>query len=80
MGCNGGLMDNAFKYIEKNDLETESAYPYTGKGGSCAYSSAKGQVGVKSYTDVATNNGAALQAAVAQQPVSVAIEADKFVF
>ena len=29
-GCNGGLMDNTFKWIEKNDgLCTESDYPYT---------------------------------------------------
>jgi len=35
-------MDNGFKYTEDYDLETESAYPYTGKGGSCAYSKAKG--------------------------------------
>jgi len=53
-------MDNAFKYIESYDLETESAYPYTGKGGSCAYSAALGQVGVKGYVDVTPNTPAQL--------------------
>jgi KDEL-tailed cysteine endopeptidase len=80
LGCNGGLMDNAFKYTEDYELETEAAYPYKGVRSSCSYSAAKGQVGTKSYVDVKTNTPSQLQAAVAQQPVSVAIEADKLVF
>jgi len=80
LGCHGGLMDDGFKYTEDYALETESAYPYTGKGGSCAYKAALGQVKTKSYVDVTPNTPAQLQAAVAQQPVSVAIEADKLVF
>jgi len=80
LGCNGGLMDDAFKYTETYKLETEAAYPYTAAGGTCQYSAAKGQVGTKSYKDVTADSPSQLQAAVAQQPVSVAIEADKLVF
>jgi C1A family cysteine protease len=79
-GCNGGSMDLAFRYIEKNPLETEAAYPYKGVDGTCQATKAKGKVTVKSYNDVKKNTPSQLQAAVAQQPVSVAIEADKMVF
>merc|ERR1711972_692207 len=34
-GCNGGLMDNAFKFAEENAICTEKSYPYKAVGGSC---------------------------------------------
>jgi len=79
-GCNGGLMDYAFEYMIKNKgMCSEAAYPYKGVDGTCQKSCQIVST-ISSYQDVTANNEDALQAAVAQQPVSVAIEADKLGF
>jgi len=72
-GCQGGLMDDAFKYAEGTAIETEADYGYTGRNGTCH---AKGGVTeVKSFSDVKTKSADALKAAVAEGPVFVAIDA-----
>jgi len=80
MGCNGGLMDNAFKYIEKYGIEEEATYPYTARDGTCKYDASKTAGTVKSYVDVTPNSVDQLKAALAKGPTSVAIEADQFKF
>lgn len=35
LGCNGGLMDSAFKYIMKYGIEKEVTYPYTAQVSFC---------------------------------------------
>ena len=74
MGCNGGQMDGAFKYAVDHGMCTESSYPYTAKDGSCHTCSAV--VSVSGCADVKPNNQVALKEAVANAPVSIAIEAD----
>jgi C1A family cysteine protease len=78
MGCNGGLMDYAFTYAETTPIETEAQYPYKGRDGTCAAKG--GSVEVKSFVDVTPKSPAALQAAVAEGPVSVAIDASSIFF
>lgn len=73
-------MDSAFQYVEKVRLETEDAYPYEAYDDSCRADSSKGVVGVSGFTDVTPNNADQLRAALQQGPVSVAIEADTFIF
>merc|ERR1712051_258720 len=52
-GCNGGLMDNAFKYAETNAVTTEAEYKYTAKKGSCNSGAlADATLKVTSYEDV----------------------------
>jgi len=77
-GCNGGLMDNAFKYAEANGLCTESAYPYTAKDGTCKKTSCTMSTNSKitGYKDV-THTENALGTASDTQPISIAIEADQ---
>lgn len=75
-------MDDAFKYAETTPLETEAEYPYKGYNifGKCAYKAGDGVVGVKSFVDVTPNSSPDLKAALAKQPVSVAIQANKPAF
>lgn len=70
----------AFQYAQSSALETETDYPYEGVDDSCRFNKAKGQVADKGFTRVAKNDKEALKAAIAQGPVSVAIEADTMVF
>jgi cathepsin L len=79
-GCNGGWMDNAFKYAEKSPLELETDYPYTARNGSCHFDTSKGKGLVKSFTDVPRGSPDQLKAALNNSPVSVAIQADQSAF
>ncbi|KAI3763188.1 hypothetical protein L1987_53640 [Smallanthus sonchifolius] len=76
-GCNGGLMDLAFDFIKKNGgLTSEDNYPYTAKGGSCNTIKHDDRVvSIDGHEDVPVNDEDALMKAVANQPVSVAIDA-----
>lgn len=78
-GCNGGLMDYAFQYTIDNGMCIESDYPYYAVQGDCDISCKK-YADFTSCIDVSPNNQQDLAAAVAQQPVSIAIEADTKVF
>ncbi|KAL6865158.1 hypothetical protein ACP4OV_016309 [Aristida adscensionis] len=75
--CDRGRKNEAFEYIVKNGITTEDAYPYTAKKGSCQ--SVEPVVKITKYELVPRDNEEALLAAVAHQPVAVAIDAsDKF--
>lgn len=77
-GCSGGQMDGAFKFVIENGQCSLSAYPYTSgvtkTGGNCQKCSAVAHI--SSCSDVKPNDQLSLKAAVAKQPVAIAIEAD----
>ncbi|CAN1759338.1 Senescence-specific cysteine protease SAG39 [Linum perenne] len=76
-GCNGGLMDDAFEFIIQNKgLTTETNYPYDAADGTCnANKEGNSAAQINGYEDVPANSEAALLKAVANQPISVAIDA-----
>jgi KDEL-tailed cysteine endopeptidase len=82
-GCNGGWMDQAFEYAKDFNMMAQADYPYKAIDQSCQYSAAKATP-VKTtgagFIDVIQNNANELKTAIAAGPVSVAIEADTFVF
>ena len=60
-------------------MEQEKDYPYKAYDGTCAYKEI-GDVQVSSFTDVTVNSPSALLAAVAEGPVSIAIDASGIFF
>ncbi|KAK1293949.1 Vignain [Acorus calamus] len=81
-GCNGGLMDYAFEFIKKNGgITTESNYPYRARDGRCNIGKENSHVVViDGHQNVPVNDEDALLKAVANQPVSVAIDAGGYRF
>lgn len=77
-GCNGGLMELAFEFInKKGGITTEENYPYKATDGKCNASKMNSppKVSIDGHENVPQNNENALLKAVANQPVSVAIDA-----
>lgn len=83
-GCQGGLMDTAFAYVKTNGgLCTEDCYKYHSGtvpvSGACNKKCVP-EVDVSGFTDVPYKDEDAMKTAVAQQPVSVAVNGASPVF
>lgn len=76
-GCNGGLMDNAFRYIKENKgLDTEKTYPYEAENDVCRYNPRNNGANDVGFVDIPEGDEKKMMAAVATiGPVSVAIDA-----
>lgn len=76
-GCNGGLMDYAFKYIKDNGgIDTEKTYPYEGKDDTCRYNAKNSGATDKGFVDIPEGDEDKLKQALATiGPVAVAIDA-----
>ena len=76
-GCGGGSMDLGFKYIIDNGLCTNLSYPYQAMNQECQKDQCSSVVNISNYGDLKPNDELNLKRGVAQQPVSVAIQANK---
>ncbi|KAL6182541.1 PREDICTED: vignain [Fragaria vesca subsp. vesca] len=76
-GCNGGLMELAFEFIkQRGGLTTETNYPYKATDSKCnAAKENTPAVSIDGHESVPANNEDELLKAVANQPISVAIDA-----
>ncbi|CAL5444360.1 unnamed protein product [Camellia sinensis] len=76
-GCEGGYMEGGFAFIVQNKgIATETIYPYSATDGTCntkKESSHAAKIG--GYENVPANSESALLKAVANQPISVSIDA-----
>merc|ERR1712002_924319 len=81
-GCNGGLMDQAFKYIKANGgIESEGDYPYIGRNEKCSFKKEDVVAEDTGYVDLPSGDEAKLTEAIAiVGPISVAIDASHFSF
>lgn len=76
-GCNGGLMNNAFRYVIDHGITTEDQYPYHAVDQICKMKT--GVYKITKFTNVVPRSSGALASAVDKQPISIGIEADEIV-
>jgi len=82
-GCNGGLMDSAYKYVIQNQngfFNLEDDYPYTAKDGSCKFDASKGYCQIKADYQVAENEDDLKVASATIGPIAIAIDASHITF
>jgi len=81
-GCNGGLMDFAFKYIKENGgIDTEESYPYEGMDDTCRYHREDRGATDIGFVDIKQGDEDELKSALATVgPVSIAIDASQSSF
>ncbi|NP_001279669.1 cathepsin L1-like precursor [Callorhinchus milii] len=81
-GCNGGMMDRAFTYIQQNNgIDTEASYPYTAKEHPCNYDPRHNAATCHGYRYSEQYDEMALAETVATiGPISVAIDAKHISF
>lgn len=80
-GCDGGVVDEAYKYVKDHGIDTEKSYPYRSFKGICTHAFQKTHVFIKGFKDIPRGNEQKLQEAISTVgPISVAIDASQMSF
>ncbi|KAK2970990.1 hypothetical protein RJ640_017319 [Escallonia rubra] len=79
-GCDGSALDTGFKFVQNQGITTEDAYPYRAVEGTCSANNNPVTAKISGYQAVASADETALLNAVANQPVSVAVDPSPFQF
>jgi cathepsin F len=81
-GCNGGLMEDAFKYVEgAHGIMQASDYSYSGKQGSCKYEESKALAKVTGYKFAGTEDENQIKQILYENgPLAIAINATPLQF
>jgi KDEL-tailed cysteine endopeptidase len=79
MGCAGGWMDDAFRYIVDHGIASEEDYPYKGYDSTCIQGIDRAFT-IGGFTDIPNQDNDAMLDALQKQTISVAVDAGNTAF
>jgi len=81
-GCNGGLMENAYTYLQKaGGIETSADYRYTGRGQSCKFDKTKAALQVSGFVFAKSEDEEEIKEFLfTTGPLAIALNADPLQF
>ena len=80
-GCQGSTQPLAFNYTVSAGMDSEAAYPYKGRDGTCSAASKSPAVGITGLVELPTNDYDALMQAVATVgPIAISVDASAWSF
>ena len=71
-------MEQAYWYVIDHGLSTNKSYPFVNKEQKCKYTPSMKSISIKSCASVPSKSYEKLLSAVIQQPVTVAVDSEKF--
>lgn len=77
-GCSGAWPEWALNYVAQNGIDTEAAYPYQGRVGTCQPKSPQRILAGTGYNMLKAGDTASLKASVSRQPISVCLDASNW--